>query len=52
MPRFLTLFGNSWKRDTVRRDYDYRRSLGELRQRVRGIYEIPGCGYGEDRRCA
>lgn len=30
------------------RDYDYRRSVGELRQRVRGIYEIPGRGYGED----
>lgn len=29
----------------LRADYDYRRSTGELRQRVRGIYEIPGRGY-------
>lgn len=29
-------------------DYDYRRSTGELRQRVRGIYEIPGRGYGDN----
>lgn len=28
-------------------DYEYRRNAGELRQRVRGIYEIPGRGYGE-----
>ncbi len=32
----------------LKRDYEYRRSVGELRQRVRGIYEIPGRGYGED----
>lgn len=29
-------------------DYDDRRSTGELRQRVRGIYEIPGRGYGDN----
>jgi len=29
-------------------DYDYRRNAGELRQRVRGIYEIPGRGYGDN----
>lgn len=29
-------------------DYDYRRNTGELRQRVRGIYEIPGRGYGDN----
>jgi integrating conjugative element protein (TIGR03746 family) len=29
-------------------DYDYRRSMGELRQRVRGVYEIPGRGYGDN----
>ena len=29
-------------------DYEYRRGNGELRQRVRGIYEIPGRGYGDD----
>jgi integrating conjugative element protein (TIGR03746 family) len=32
----------------LRHDYEYRRTAGELRQRVRGIYEIPGRGYGED----
>lgn len=29
-------------------DYEYRRNAGELRQRVRGLYEIPGRGYGEN----
>ncbi|KHN52885.1 hypothetical protein OI70_18975 [Dickeya fangzhongdai] len=29
-------------------DYDYRRNTGELRQRVRGVYEIPGRGYGDN----
>ncbi|QVX40745.1 TIGR03746 family integrating conjugative element protein (plasmid) [Ralstonia solanacearum] len=32
----------------LQQDYEYRRSNGELRQRVRGIYEIPGRGYGDD----
>ncbi|PMR75273.1 PFL_4703 family integrating conjugative element protein [Billgrantia endophytica] len=32
----------------LRHDYDHRRAAGELRQRVRGIYEIPGRGYGDD----
>lgn len=32
----------------LRHDYEYRRNAGELRQRVRGIYEIPGRGYGDD----
>ncbi|HRQ58645.1 MAG TPA: TIGR03746 family integrating conjugative element protein [Azoarcus taiwanensis] len=32
----------------LRQDYEYRRSSGELRQRVRGIYEIPGRGYGDN----
>lgn len=32
----------------LQQDYAYRRSNGELRQRVRGIYEIPGRGYGDD----
>lgn len=32
----------------LKADYDHRRSTGELRQRVRGIYEIPGRGYGDD----
>ncbi|MBV59822.1 MAG: TIGR03746 family integrating conjugative element protein [Nevskiales bacterium] len=31
----------------LQQDYEYRRSTGELRQRVRGIYEIPGRGYGD-----
>ncbi|CAI1232348.1 PFL_4703 family integrating conjugative element protein [Serratia ficaria] len=34
----------------LRQDFEYRRTAGELRQRVRGIYEIPGRGYGEDPR--
>ena len=29
-------------------DFAFRRDNGELRQRVRGIYEIPGHGYGDD----
>lgn len=32
----------------LQQDYAYRRANGELRQRVRGIYEIPGRGYGDD----
>ncbi|WP_413730125.1 PFL_4703 family integrating conjugative element protein [Sodalis sp. RH22] len=32
----------------LQQDYEYRRSNGELRQRVRGLYEIPGRGYGDD----
>lgn len=35
-------------RSFLQQDYEYRRSNGELRQRVRGIYEIPGRGYGDD----
>jgi integrating conjugative element protein (TIGR03746 family) len=29
-------------------DYEYRKAAGELRQRVRGVFEIPGRGYGDD----
>lgn len=32
----------------LEQDFEYRRSSGELRHRVRGIYEIPGRGYGDD----
>ncbi|MDR3221168.1 MAG: TIGR03746 family integrating conjugative element protein [Candidatus Accumulibacter sp.] len=32
----------------LQQDFEYRRSNGELRQRVRGIYEISGRGYGDD----
>ncbi len=32
----------------LQQDYEFRRSNGELRQRVRGIYEIPGRGYGDE----
>lgn len=32
----------------LQQDYETRRSTGELRERVRGIYEIPGRGFGED----
>ena len=31
----------------LQQDYEYRRTTGELRQRVRGIYEIPGRGYSD-----
>ncbi|MFJ5299198.1 PFL_4703 family integrating conjugative element protein [Pseudomonas sp. NPDC088368] len=29
-------------------DFELRRNSGELRKRVRGVYEIPGRGYGDD----
>lgn len=32
----------------LQRDYELRRNAGELRLRVRGIYEIPGRGYGDN----
>lgn len=32
----------------LRQDYESRRNAGELRGRVRGIYEIPGRGYGDN----
>ncbi len=32
----------------LEQDFAIRRDNGELRQRVRGIYEIPGRGYGDD----
>jgi integrating conjugative element protein (TIGR03746 family) len=32
----------------LQQDFAFRRDTGELRQRVRGIYEIPGRGYGDD----
>lgn len=32
----------------LKNDYRIRRDNGELRKRVRGIYEIPGRGYGDD----
>jgi integrating conjugative element protein (TIGR03746 family) len=32
----------------LQQDYETRRGNGELRQRVRGVYEIPGRGYGDD----
>ncbi|MCC4595430.1 TIGR03746 family integrating conjugative element protein [Xanthomonas campestris pv. phormiicola] len=35
-------------RSILQADYEYRRNAGELRQRVRGIYEIPGRGFGDD----
>ncbi|HEV2680788.1 MAG TPA: TIGR03746 family integrating conjugative element protein [Rhodanobacter sp.] len=33
---------------TLQQDFALRRDSGELRQRVRGVYEIPGRGYGDD----
>ncbi|MBB0025223.1 PFL_4703 family integrating conjugative element protein [Ralstonia pickettii] len=35
-------------RSFLQQDFEFRRGNGELRQRVRGIYEIPGRGYGDD----
>ncbi|MFN9525564.1 MAG: PFL_4703 family integrating conjugative element protein [Pseudomonadaceae bacterium] len=32
----------------LQQDYEYRRNAGELRRRVRGIYEIPGRGYADN----
>ncbi len=32
----------------LQQDYEHRRNAGELRRRVRGIYEIPGRGYGDN----
>jgi integrating conjugative element protein (TIGR03746 family) len=32
----------------LQQDFETRRGNGELRQRVRGVYEIPGRGYGDD----
>ncbi|CAK7033373.1 PFL_4703 family integrating conjugative element protein [Saezia sanguinis] len=32
----------------LQNDYQLRRSNGELHKRVRGVYEIPGRGYGDD----
>ncbi|MBI6855542.1 TIGR03746 family integrating conjugative element protein [Pseudomonas cichorii] len=31
----------------LQRDFEVRRNSGELRRRVRGVYEIPGSGYGD-----
>ncbi|MDU8924315.1 TIGR03746 family integrating conjugative element protein [Pasteurellaceae bacterium LIM206] len=30
-------------------DYEQRKTLGELKERVRGVYEIPGRGFSQDR---
>ncbi|MFK1566849.1 PFL_4703 family integrating conjugative element protein [Pseudomonas aeruginosa] len=32
----------------LKADFETRRNQGELRQRVRGVYEIPGRGYGDN----
>lgn len=32
----------------LKADFEARRNQGELRQRVRGVYEIPGRGYGDN----
>jgi integrating conjugative element protein (TIGR03746 family) len=41
---YLTPSCQSW----LENDFNYRRKQGELKQRIRGIYEIPGRGYGDD----
>lgn len=33
----------------LKRDYEERNRLGELRERVRGVYEIPGRGFSVER---
>lgn len=33
----------------LQRDYEQRKTLGELRDRVRGVYEIPGRGFSDSR---
>ena len=35
-------------RSFLQQDFEFRRGNGELRQRVRGIYEIPDRSYGDD----
>lgn len=35
-------------KEFLQQDYDLRHKEGELRKRGRGIYEIPGRGYGDD----
>ncbi|KAG0753078.1 hypothetical protein G6F24_013197 [Rhizopus arrhizus] len=46
--RALSAYFTPSCRAFLQQDYEYRRASGELRQRVRGIYEIPGRGYGDD----
>jgi integrating conjugative element protein (TIGR03746 family) len=50
-PQNLVKLGNYLTpscRDFLQEDFAFRKSNGELRRRVRGIYEIPGRGYGDD----
>lgn len=46
--RALSAYLTPGCRAVLQQDYEYRRNNGELRQRVRGVYEIPGRGYGDD----
>lgn len=46
--RSLSAYLTPGCRAYLQQDFEYRRSTGELRQRVRGLYEIPGRSYGED----
>ncbi|MGE0278256.1 MAG: PFL_4703 family integrating conjugative element protein [Nitrospiraceae bacterium] len=46
--RALTAYLTPACQTFLRQDYEQRHTSGELRQRVRGIYEIPGRGYGEN----
>lgn len=45
--RALAAFFSASCQATLRRDYDSRRVAGELRQRVRGLYELAGRGYSD-----
>jgi integrating conjugative element protein (TIGR03746 family) len=44
----LTAYLTPACRSFFQQDYDHRRRSGELRKRMRGLYEIPGRGYGDD----
>lgn len=44
----LTAYLTPKCRSFFQHDYDQRRRSGELRKRVRGLYEIPGRGFGDD----
>lgn len=44
----LTAYLTPECRSFFQHDYDQRRRSGELRKRVRGLYEIPGRGFGDD----
>ncbi|MCS3473017.1 integrating conjugative element protein (TIGR03746 family) [Pseudomonas sp. JUb42] len=44
----LTAYLTPSCRAYLQSDFELRRNSGELRKRVRGVYEIPGRGYGDE----